>query len=47
MDQTVEMLFLSHQGYLKKVVKRFKIHKSKLVDTPSGHHHKHIYYLSP
>ena len=33
-------LFLSQQGYLKKVVERFRMHQSKPVSTPLGHHTK-------
>lgn len=31
-------LFLSQQGYLKKVVERFRMHQSKLVSRPLDHH---------
>ena len=33
-------LFLSQQGYMKKVVEKFRMHESKLVSTPSGQHDK-------
>ena len=39
-DQMKGELFLSQQGYLKKIVKRFRMHQSKPVSTPLGHHTK-------
>ncbi|RDX67597.1 hypothetical protein CR513_53508, partial [Mucuna pruriens] len=33
-------LFLSHHGYLKKVVEQFRMHESKLANTRLGHHTK-------
>ena len=33
-------LFLSQSNYLKKVVERFRMHQSKPVSTPLGHHTK-------
>ena len=39
-DRAKGELFLSQSNYLKKVVERFRMHQSKPVSTPLGHHTK-------
>ncbi|MCI03809.1 retrovirus-related pol polyprotein from transposon tnt 1-94, partial [Trifolium medium] len=39
-DRSKSELFLFQQGYLKKVVERFKMTDSKILNTPLGHHSK-------
>jgi len=39
-DRNKGELFLSQQGYLRKVVERFRMKNSKVVGTPIGHHTK-------
>jgi len=39
-DRNKGELFLSQQGYLRKVVERFRMKDSKVVGTPLGHHTK-------
>jgi len=39
-DRNKGELFLSQQGYLRKVVERFKMKESKVVGPPVGHHTK-------
>ena len=39
-DRAKGELFLSQNNYLKKVVERFRMHQSKPVSTPLGHHTK-------
>jgi len=40
MDQTVQILHLSQQGYLQKLVERFRMHESKPLGTCLGHRTK-------
>ncbi|MCH88004.1 retrotransposon protein, partial [Trifolium medium] len=39
-DRSKGELFLSQQGYLRKVVEQFRMTDSKVVNTPLGHHSK-------